>query len=411
MHSLIDLSQGLTVTVDLFRAVDILLLNLMGQLGTARSILWLVADDPAGHPAFIRSHGLPSGLAEEVSDLCATRWLAAVRGTAAPIQGPGLEEALEPSAAARVREARLAVLAPIWANGATVGMVVLGARADGTDHRPLDLQVLQASLGIAGIALQNGAIHNRLLESNRQLRVANEELKHLDRLKSEFLANVNHELRTPLSVIVPALECVMEADLDVAELKAFLGSSALQARKLVVLVENLLTLSELGRDTLSLRVLERDLVPVLTAYHAERLPGVGAGLRDLALAVQAHSLPARFDELRLRQVLDALVDNAVKFTPPGSRVTLGAEALARDGVQWARVRVEDNGPGIPADELGNLFDAFRQIDGSTTRRVGGLGIGLALARDLAAQMGGRLVASSEQGRGSTFSLLLRADSR
>lgn len=407
--ALIELSQGLTVSDDLYRAVDVLLLNLIGCFGTSRALLWLVADDPSDPPVLIRSRGLPTKDAEALSDTCASKMLAAVRTAGAPIQGKRLEKLLEAAGALRFRQTKLGTLAPIQASGSTIGMVALGSRVDGAEYGRLELQLLQASLGIAGIAFQNGAIHNQLLETSRRLRVANEELKQMDRMRAEFVANVNHELRTPLSVIVPALDCVRDTELTAAELKPFLESSAAQASKLVNLVENLLTLSELARDALSLRVLERDLGSVLTSYHAERVPGVTAGLRKLALTVPPHPVSARFDELRLRQVLDALVDNAVKFTPPGSRIILGVDTHSQDRVRWVRVRVEDNGPGIPSDQLGHIFDPFRQIDGSSTKRHGGLGIGLAVARDLVDRMGGRLLVSSEQGRGSTFNILLRAN--
>ncbi len=407
--SLIELSQGLTVSDDIYRSVDVLLLNLMGCLCTSRAVLWLVADDPSDPPVLIRSWGLPAKEAEALSDSCAPSLFSAVRSASGPIQGMNLEASLQSPGAALFRRAGLAALAPVQASGATIGMVALGSRVDGAEYGSLELQFLRASLGIAGMAFQNGAIHNRLLETSRRLRAANEELKQVDPMRSEFLANVNHELRTPLSVIVPALECARERELGAAELKPFLESSAEQARKLVHLIENLLALSELARDALSLRVVGRDLISVVASYHAERLPGVSAGLREFVLTVPSTSVRARFDELRFRQVLDALVDNAVKFTPPGARIALRVDAHTENRVRWVCVRVENNGPGIPSDQLGHLFDPFRQLDGSSTKRHEGLGIGLAMARDLVDRMGGRLLASSEQGRGSIFKILLRAE--
>jgi signal transduction histidine kinase len=406
--SLVELSQGLTVSDDIYRAVDVLLQNLMGCLATSRAALWLVADESAHPPVLIRSRGLPGEEAEAVSDGCAVDLLAAVRTASMPLQGEALESSLDAPPAALLRAAQLAILAPIQVGGATIGVVALGARADGSEYETLELQLLQASLGIAGIAFQNGAIHNRLLETSRRLRIANEELKQMDRMRFEFLANVNHELRTPLSVIVPALECVTETDLDAAEMKPFLEDSAAQARKLVGLVENLLTLSELARDALSLHVVEQDLVSILTSYHAERLPGIRAGLRQFELSVPPDAIWVRFDELRLRQALDALVDNAVKFTPCGSRIKLAVDGHVENRVPWVRVRVEDNGPGIPSEQLPHLFEPFWQLDASLTRKFGGLGIGLALARDLVERMGGRITVSSELSRGCTFSILLPA---
>jgi len=404
--SLVELSQGLTATGNIFRAVDALLLNLMGQLGTTRAMLWLVADEPPGHPALIRSHGFKAGEAERLSRQSAVIFLEAVRslGALTP-ESPG--GAHPDGVGARIESSGLALVAPIWASEALLGMLALGARADGARYTAMDVELLAASLGMAGIALQNIALHHQLLESQRRLRIANEGRIQLEQLEDEFLANINHELRTPLTVIVPALEHVLESNPTPDELQVLVAGSITQARRLIGHIENLLTLSEIGQNTLSLRIVDQDVMPLLESYYRERLPGVSASLRELIFEPSKEPLSARFDEKRLSQVLDALVDNAVKFTPPGSRIVLSADALTQGDHSWVRIRVEDNGPGIPAENLDTLFEPFRQLDGSATRRVGGLGIGLALARDLASRMGGDLTATSQQDGGSSFIVLLR----
>ena len=408
LHALIDLNQGFTVTLDLYKAVDHLLLNLMGQLGTSRAVLWLLTDDPAAPPILIRSHGMNQQAARVLMERCGAQVVKRLCQDSAPILAAAMEEAFGSSAAALVRQEDIAILAPLWASGATLGVVALGPGVAGAGFQPLEVQVLEASLGIAGVAIQNGESYNRVLESSRQLRLANEELKQLDRKQSEFLTNVNHELRTPLCVVVSSLECALEMKQGPAELRTLLQNSVSQARKLFGMVDNLLTLSELSRDTLSLRVVEHDLIRTLVRFHAKRLPGVSAGRRELLLDVPPRLAPARFDDHRISQILDALVDNAVKFTRPGSRIVLRAGEMLRDETRWVHIEVEDDGPGIPADQLPTLFDPFQQPDGSATR-VGGMGIGLALAHDLAERMGGRLLASSAPGQGSTFTLLLRAN--
>jgi signal transduction histidine kinase len=114
----------------------------------------------------------------------------------------------------------------------------------------------------------------------------------------------------------------------------------------------------------------------------------------------------RFDARRVWQILDAIVDNAVKFTPQGSHIVLRAAIVEEESKSWLKIEVEDDGPGIDPDQIPVLFDSFRQLDGTTTRAIGGLGIGLALAKSLAQRMGGDLRMRSEVGRGSVFSLLL-----
>jgi hypothetical protein len=110
--SLIELSQGLTVSDDIYRAVDVLLLNLMGCLGTSRAILWLVADDSADPPVLIRSRGVPGGKAESLSDDCAGQLLAAVRTASTPIQGKALGKSLGLSGAGLFRRTKLATRPP-----------------------------------------------------------------------------------------------------------------------------------------------------------------------------------------------------------------------------------------------------------------------------------------------------------
>jgi signal transduction histidine kinase len=109
------------------------------------------------------------------------------------------------------------------------------------------------------------------------------------------------------------------------------------------------------------------------------------------------------------QILDALVDNALKFTHPGAHILLRIDATTRDDHAYCRIDLEDDGPGIPPDRLPHVFDSFVQGDGSDTRQYGGIGMGLSLARSLAEKMNGHLEVASEIGKGTTFSLYLPTD--
>jgi signal transduction histidine kinase len=270
----------------------------------------------------------------------------------------------------------------------------------------VELQVLQTSLGMVGVALHNTRLYNRLLENNRQLRLANENLLELDRLKSEFLNNVNHELRTPLTVVIASLQILIEqgdADPQAAE---FLNAALGEASKLKGSLETLLDLSDLRRNDVQFHFETGDLLAPLRDYHEGRLPGVTQGLRELMFRAAPDLPPARFDRHRVVQIIDALVDNAVKFTEEGARIEIAAAPAERTGTTWVRIDVTDDGPGIPSRDMTALFDSFSQVDGSATRKVGGMGLGLAVAKQLAERMDGELVAASTSGAGSTFSLYL-----
>jgi signal transduction histidine kinase len=325
-----------------------------------------------------------------------------------PLTLARLEELVGSGGTRLMRQAKIAVLAPIVARGEVLGMLALGPRVSGEEYGQLEMQALQAALAMVGVSIQNMSFYNRLLENNRQLRLANEDLKNLDRLKSEFLHNVNHELRTPLTSIIAYVDCLLDARTHAQHSQEFLRVVMEEAQKLQGLLENVLAFSAVNEDRLSLTLTTGNITVPLATYYQERLPGVSEGLRELIYTWEKDVPPARFDERRLIQIVDALVENAVKFTPEGSRIHLRVRKAVENDDAWACVEVEDDGPGIPADRIPVLFESFRQADGSSTRAVGGLGIGLALARQLAIAMDGRLTVSSEIGKGSTFTLLLPA---
>jgi len=217
---------------------------------------------------------------------------------------------------------------------------------------------------------------------------------------------VNHELRTPLSVIVGYLDVLHQVVALDEHGRRAVAVATEQAGKLESLFNGLLEFSEIKEDSARLELKAHDLVFLLRGFAGQRRPGVVNGLREFTLELEPALPRARCDARRLVRALDAIVDNAIKFTPAGTHIRLRAERRGEDGREWIAVEVEDNGPGIAEEQLANLFEPFRQGDGSTTRTVGGLGLGLALVREIADKMGGRVVARSVPGLGSAFGLLL-----
>ncbi|HEX5030560.1 MAG TPA: ATP-binding protein [Candidatus Eisenbacteria bacterium] len=402
-----ELSRELTVGLDLYALADLVLLNLMGQLGASRAALWLLPDGSERRPVLLRSHGMSRRMADALGATVAPDALQAL-GEERRILGSGEFQArLHPATVALARREEIELLAPLTSRGETLGLVALGPGAGGPPYGPMELDALQASLGMIGVALQNATLYNRLLENNRQLRMANEELTDLDRLKSEFLRNLNHELRTPLTVIIAYLSSVEDQGGLPDTVREFTGVCLEESKKLKAMLENLLDFGAATRGSLPLDIRRGDLTLALRAYYEERLPGITEGLRELVFEAPEAPLTTAFDRHRVLQIVDALVDNATKFTPRGTRITL---RLAVEG-ETAIVEVEDDGPGIPPERLTQIFGSFRQGDGSPTREVGGLGLGLAFALELAHRMNGRLTASSELSRGSIFRLSLPSAAR
>ena len=409
LRAISELSRELTVGLDLYAFGDLVLLNLMGQLATSRAALWLLPEGAERRPVLLRSHGVSREMADALGSTVSPDAIVALGEERRILLADEFPSRLHMTTVALARREGLALLAPISSRGETFGMLALGPRPGGVAYDGVELDVLQASLGMIGVALQNATLYNRLLENNRQLRMANEELTELDRLKSEFLRNLNHELRTPLTVIIAYLTSVQDGGQPPDTVLEFTSVCLQESKKLKAMLETLLDFSAASRGVLSLDTRRGDLALALRAYYEERLPGITEGLREFVFDSGDERVDAVFDRQRVLQVVDALVENAIKFTPRGTRIVLRVCTVNDADASRAAVEVEDDGPGIPPERLSQIFGSFRQGDGSPTREVGGLGLGLAFALELAHKMRGSLTASSELGRGSVFRLMLPRD--
>ena len=404
--SLIELSHELTVSMDFYGTADLALFNLMGQLGTSRAALWILPPDATRAPVLLRSHGIRKQWARAIGTACGQKLTKTAQHKDAPMLVEDLGDLLGPAGMKLSEECGIALFAPIHARRKLFGLIAFGNRVDGQAYSQVELQVLHASLGMLGVSLENNGLYNRLLEKHRQLRLANDNLKDLDRLKSEFLRNINHELRTPLTIIIAYLNFLLEQETEDGQRKEFLQTISDESDKLKMLMEKLLDFSAISANSLGMEMEPGDLEAFVEGFYKDRLPGVAESIHEFSIETNSGLPQAIFDPMRVRQILDVLVDNAVKFTPAGSTITLRLSTRIMDGQAWAQVEVEDDGSGIPAERFPHIFDSFRQGDGSSTRSVGGMGMGLAYARKLAENMGGRLEAKSTPGDGATFCLSL-----
>ena len=228
-------------------------------------------------------------------------------------------------------------------------------------------------------------------------------LKRADRRKDEFLATLSHELRNPLGPISNALELLKISDGDEGTLRKSQATIDRQLTHLVRLVDDLLDVSRITRDRVELRRARVELASVIhqAVETVSPLTGSADQVVDVDLPQQPIYLDA--DPIRLAQVFGNLLNNAAKYTSPGGRIRLSAE---RTGMQ-VEVTVEDEGIGIPPEQLESIFEMFAQVDSSLERSWGGLGIGLTLVRRLAEMHGGTVEAYSEGlGHGSRFVVTL-----
>ncbi len=244
------------------------------------------------------------------------------------------------------------------------------------------------------------------LEREKEKTVAQaEKLREMDRRKSEFFANVSHEFRTPLTLILGPVEEVLGSE-DGGTLnegaRAKLAVARRNALQLNGLVNQLLDLAQLEAGRLPLRIERSDLAAFARGVVRAHTPLAERCRVHLRFRAEAAPLPAVFDPEKLQVVLGNLLSNALKFTPEGGQVLVCLSTREERAV----LRVQDNGPGIAPGDLPHIFDRFYQADGSATRRHEGTGIGLALAKELVEVHGGTIRAASEEGFGATFTVEL-----
>ncbi|MCA0458070.1 MAG: GAF domain-containing protein [Chloroflexi bacterium] len=310
-----------------------------------------------------------------------------------------LEE--EPSYIPISTEAKSAIAVPMIFGYRTIGIIALEDSGIGA-FTAETLNLMGALTNSLSSIVQN----TRLLE---QVQRSNEQLRELDRLKSDFLANMSHELRTPLNSIIGFSRVILKGidgpltEMQEQDLNTIYNSGT----HLLGLINDVLDQAKINSGKMDVHADYFDIKGVV-----EGVRSIGIGLIkdkpvDMRLEV-ASGLPKVYgDEFRTRQVLLNLVSNASKFTQEGS-ITLRVylEHQKDLGVDMMRVDVLDTGIGIAEKDIPLLFEAFRQVDSSLTRTVGGTGLGLPIAKNLIEMQGGQMLVSSVVNTGSTFSITL-----
>ncbi|MBP6406376.1 MAG: response regulator [Proteobacteria bacterium] len=262
----------------------------------------------------------------------------------------------------------------------------------------------------------NETLEARVEQRTAELAASREEALAAARAKAAFLATMSHEIRTPLNGVVGMSTLLAETPLD-AEQRDYLQTVRLSSDQLLAVINDILDFSKIESGKLDLEsepLSLRGAVEEACDIAAPRAREKGLELIIDVAEARPGGMPGAIkgDITRLRQVLINLVNNAVKFTAQGE-VTVQARLLKPDdgaGRAVIEFRVTDSGIGIPPERLASLFEAFTQVDASTTRKFGGTGLGLAICKRLVALMGGEIGVESELGRGSTFWFTIAAES-
>jgi signal transduction histidine kinase len=275
---------------------------------------------------------------------------------------------------------------------------------------PEDQELMAAFASQAAVALENARLFEDVKSQAAILAETNKRLEELDRLRQQYLRNVSHEFRTPLTVIKGYAEYLIDAGIpDAQGLRDVMRVVVESCDRVIDMVDTLIEVSrvEQGAAEQTLQVQRLDLREVASASldplrHAASKKGI-----DLTTEFPGEPLSLHGDSGLLLQVVRKLVDNALKYSPQGGRVVVRARA---EGEELA-LEVQDQGIGIPPEHLPRIFEKFYMVDGSIARRVGGTGVGLYLVREIVRLHRGSVEVVSEPGEGSVFRVRLPREFR
>ena len=306
-----------------------------------------------------------------------------------------LEEGGVVSATIRGQQGRVrAVSVPMYDSGELVGMMQYARSLQQPEATVRQLVLVLLPLGLGGLGL---ATLGGFYMAGRAVRPAQASFER----QRAFIADASHELKTPLTLIKADAEVVLYRGDVNPEDRKLIEHALAETDRMSTVLSNLLLVARLDADKLEVSREPFDLSAVVS--EAVGRFGARAAARDVRLEVHTSAkLMARGDPEHTGQILAALLDNAIRFTPPEGRVSVTGQRQSR----WVEVVVRDTGPGIAPEHLPRIFDRFYRASTARTRESGGAGLGLAIARALAHSQGGSLTAENVKGGGAVFRLRL-----
>ena len=352
----------------------------------------------------LRERPIRIGNAESVMGLAASvMGLAAADGRPYLIKDARQERRLRQGGAFKIYSL---IVVPIIVKGKILGVLGTSIAHPGRQFTQADLRLAMALADRAALAIENSRLYTQERQLRQELEDLNQKVQEANRLKTEFVTVVTHELRSPLTSIVGYLDLLLEEEgREAAETReAYLQIIKRNTDRLLELINDLLDIARLEAGKLELKRLPLDLEGVIQEVSGALRPQITGKGQHLRLDLAAPLPTVTGDPERLTQILLNLVSNAHKYTPQGGSITVATRA-ERAGVCIA---VQDTGIGLSSEEQQQLFTKFFRAQHPLVREAGGTGLGLAIVRALVELHGGTLTVVSAPGRGSTFNVTLPA---
>jgi signal transduction histidine kinase len=284
------------------------------------------------------------------------------------------------------------------------GMVCFGAKRSGLEYSAEDFRLLGTLAEQLALSLENGRLYEESVAARQKAEASNQKLLEMDRIKKDFVANICHEIRTPVSTIIGFAEVLRDPSYQ-GDARAILDRLVNNGQELSGLMDSLMNYSRMEADGSASQFEIVKLKEVLAGLTIMTQRLIRARPIEFGVHMDSTIDTIESDGQKLQQILVQLLTNALKFTEKG-RVDLSIRGRRERDDEFLEIAVADTGIGIKREDQELIFEEFRQLDGSSTRHYGGTGVGLGLCKKLAAALGGEIQVSSELGVGSVFSLLL-----
>jgi len=294
---------------------------------------------------------------------------------------------------------RASLTCPLIANGIPVGFIFFSSTEANIYHRR-HIDVFKRIAAQLSVILEKGRLVQQLADQKTAIEQQNRELRQLNELKNSFLGIAAHDLRNPIGNIRLIAHLLEEAidDLTESERISLLGDINKQTHHMLTLLDDLLDVTQIEAGKLNLNLKPLDMGQFM-AEMVQRQAVMAAVKGTQVILAPVPAGKAQADPVHLRQVVDNLISNAVKYSPPGSTVTVKAETRRSSG--W-RINVEDEGPGITQADRKNIFKDFARLSARPTGGEKSIGLGLAISRRVVEAHGGKIGVDSEPGQGANF---------